>query len=85
MKVKLKTYKYNGTLKAEFSSVQEAQRFVDIMANKFPDMRFEPYIEQEERGEHNLPNSELEETTQTQKESRPSFLERLSELFENEE
>ena len=85
MKVKLKTYKYNGTLKAEFSSVQEAQRFADLMANKFPDMRFEPYIEQEGTGKNDSSNSEAEEITQTLKESSDNFLDLLSELFENEE
>lgn len=85
MKVRLRTFKYSGTLKREFPSVEDAQKFVELMANKFPDMIFEPYIEQGDNGKNKPTESRPENLTQTVKKSCESFEECLWNLFENEE
>ena len=84
MKVKLKSFKYNGTLKKEFSSVEDAQKFAEIMANRFPDMIYEPYIEDEDHGKNKLSKSHTENFTDTVRESRENFEEQLWKIFENE-
>ncbi len=85
MKVKLKTYKYNGTLKREFSSIEEAQKFADLMGNKYPDMIFEPYVELGNSNIIGTSNSKEQELTQRYKKSSESFVDRLSGLFDNQD
>ena len=84
MKVRLKTFKYSGTLKKEFPSVEDAQNFAELMTNRFPDMIFEPYVEQGDNGKNTPSESRAEKFTQTGEESRENFEDRLSKLFENE-
>ena len=45
MKVKLKVYKCYGTLKRDFSSVEQAQVIAGLMGEKYPEIHFEPHIE----------------------------------------
>ena len=84
MKVRLKTFKYSGTLKREFPSVEDAQKFAEPMTNKFPDMIFEPYVEPGDNGKNKPSESRAEKLTQTGEESRENFEDLLSNLFENE-
>ena len=84
MKVRLKTFKYSGTLKKEFPSFEDAQIFAELMANRFPDMIFEPYVEQGDNGKNKPSESRAEKFTQTGEESRENFEDRLLKLFENE-
>ena len=84
MRVKLKTYKYNGTLKREFSSIEEAQKFAAFMGNKYPDMIFEPYVEAGNSDIIGTSNSKEQEPTQQYKKSSESFVDRLSGLFDSE-
>jgi hypothetical protein len=44
-RVKLRAYKYQGVLKREFASVEEAREFAEYMSQKFTNMLFEPYDE----------------------------------------
>ena len=85
MKVKLKTYKYNGTLKREFSSIEEAQKFADLMGKKYPDMIFEPYVELGNSNIIGTSNSKEKEPRQQYKRSSESFVDRLYGLFDNED
>jgi hypothetical protein len=85
MKVKLKTYKYNGTLKREFASIEEAQKFADFMVNKYPDMIFEPYVEIGNSNIMDTSDSKDQEPTPQYKKSGESFLDRLSGLFDDED
>jgi hypothetical protein len=84
MKVKLKTYKYNGTLDREFSSVKEAQKFADLMCKKYPDMIFEPYIESGNSKIIDISDSKEEGSTLLHSKSSESFADLLSGLFDNE-
>jgi hypothetical protein len=45
MNVKLKVYKFVGTLNRDFSNIEEARRTAAVPAEKYPDMKFEPEIE----------------------------------------
>lgn len=45
MNVKLKVYKFVGTLNRDFSNIEEARRTAAVAAEKYPDMKFEPEIE----------------------------------------
>ena len=83
--VKVKTYKYNGTLKREFSSIEEAQKFADLMDNKYPDMIFEPYVEIGNSNIIGTSNSKGQEPTKRHKKSSESFVDRLSGLFDNQD
>ena len=85
MKVKLKTYEYNGTLKREFSSIEEAQKFADFMGNKYLDIIFEPYVELRNSNIIGTSNSKEQEPAQQYKKSSESFVDRLSGLFDNED
>jgi hypothetical protein len=85
MKVKLKTYKCNGTLKREFSSIEEAQKFADLMGKKYPDMIFEPYVEIGNGNIIGASDSKKQDPTQQYKKLSESFVDRLSGLFENED
>ena len=87
MKVKLKTYKYNGTLKREFSSIEEAQKFVDIMGKQYPDMKFEPHVELGNSNVIGASNSKGQEPTEQYLNPRESesFEDLLSGLFDNED
>jgi hypothetical protein len=85
MRVKLKTYKYNGTLRRDFLSVEEAQKFADLMGKKYPDMIFEPYVELGNNKIFGTSDSKDEEPTQPHKKSSDSFVDRLSGLFDNED
>ena len=85
MRVKLKTYKYNGTLKREFSSIEAAQKFADLMGKKYPDMIFEPYVEIGNSNIIGTSDSKEEEPTQPHKKSSESFVDRLYGLFDNED
>jgi len=66
VKVKLKVYKYNGTLKREFSSIEEAQKIAKLMAKKYPDMIFDPYVE--------LGNSKIIGTSDSKERNRCSHI-----------
>jgi len=83
--VKLKTYKSNGTLKREFSSIEEAQKFADLMGKKYPDMIFEPYVEIGNSNIIGTSDSKEQEPTQPHKKPSESFMDRLSGLFDNED
>ena len=83
--VKVKAYSYNGTLKREFSSVEEAQKFADFMGNKYPDMIFEPYVELRNSNIMDTSDSKDQEPKQPHKKSNESFVDRLSGLFDNED
>ena len=85
VKAKLKTYKYNGTLKREFSSIEEAQKFADLMGKKYPDMIFEPYVELGNSNIIGTSNSKEKEPRQQYKRSSESFVDRLYGLFDNED
>jgi len=85
MRVKLKTYKYNGTLKREFSSIEEAQKFADFMGEKYPDMIFEPYVEIGNSNIIGASNSKEQEPTKQYEKSSENFVDRLSGLFDNED
>ena len=85
VKAKLKTYKYNGTLKREFSSIEEAQKFADLMGKKYPDMIFEPYVELGNSNIIGTSNSKGKEPRQQYKRSSESFVDRLYGLFDNED
>jgi len=85
VKVKLKVYKYNGTLKREFSSIEEAQKIAKLMAKKYPDMIFDPYVELGNSKIIGTSDSKEKEPMQPHKKSNESFVDRLSELFENED
>jgi hypothetical protein len=85
MKVKLKSFKYNGMLKKEFPSIEDAQRYAQLMANRFPGMIFEPYIEEGgDDGKSKSPKSRAEKFSDSVRESRENFEDQLWELFENE-
>ena len=84
MKVKLKTYKYNGILKREFSSIEEAQQFVDLMVKQYPDMIFEPYVELGNSDIIGTSNSKEQEPTEQHLKSSESFEDLLSGFFDNE-
>ena len=56
MKVKLKTFKYNGTLKKEFSNVEDAQKFAELMASRFPDMILSLILRRETLGKTDVLN-----------------------------
>ena len=43
IKVMLKVYKHEKTLEREFSSYDEAQRVVEQMVKKYPDLIVKPY------------------------------------------
>jgi hypothetical protein len=45
MKMKIRVYRYEDTLEGDFSSIEEAQRVVEVMYEKNPDLIFEPYID----------------------------------------
>ncbi len=49
MKVILRIFEYKETLEQEFSSLEEAQEIVNLISKNYPELRFEPYIEVEER------------------------------------
>ncbi len=83
--VKVKAYSYNGTLKREFLSVEEAQKFADFMGNKYPDMIFEPYVELGNSNIMDTSDSKDQEPKQPHKKSNESFVDRLSGLFDNED
>jgi hypothetical protein len=85
MKVKLKTYKYNGTLKREFSSIEEAQKFADLMGETYSDMIFEPYVELGNSKIIGTFDSKEKEPKQPHKKSSESFVDRLSGLFDIED
>ena len=85
MRVKLKTYKYNGTLKREFSSIEEAQKFADLMGKKYPDMIFEPYVELGNSNIMDTSDSKGQEPTPQYKKSGESSVDRLSGLFDDED
>ena len=84
MKVKLKSFKYNGTLKKEFLSVENAHRFAELMAKRFPDMIFEPYIEDGETMEKKPPESRAKKFSDALRESGENFEDQLWKLFESE-
>jgi hypothetical protein len=85
IKVKLNAYKHNGTLKREFSSFEQAQKIAKHMAKKYPDMIFEPFIEQEDSLKLDSYDSWEEKLIQPHKKPDYSFVDRISELFENED
>ena len=85
MKVKLKTYKYNGILKREFSSIEEAQQFVDLMVKQYPDMIFEPYVELRNSDIIGTSNSKEQEPTEQYLNSSEIFEDLLSGLFDIED
>jgi hypothetical protein len=84
MKVKLKTFKYNGTLKKEFSNVEDAQKFAELMASRFPDMIFEPYIEEGDLRKNRRSKSHTGNFKDTVGELRGNFEDQFWKLFENE-
>ena len=84
MKVKLKTFKYNGTLKKEFSNVEDAQKFAELMASRFPDMLFEPYIEEGDLSKNRRSKSLTENFTGTVGELRENFEDQFWKLLEND-
>jgi hypothetical protein len=85
MKVTLKTYKYNGKLTREFSSIEEAQKFADLMGKKYPDMIFEPYVELGNSNIIGTSDSKKQDPTQQYKKLSENFVDRLSGLFDNED
>jgi len=85
VKVKLKAYKYDGTLKREFSSFEQAQKIAKLMVKKYPDMIFEPFIEQEDSLKLDICDSWEEKSIRPHKKPSDNFLDRISELFENED
>jgi hypothetical protein len=85
MKVKLKTFKYNGTLKKEFSSVEDAQKFADFMGNKYPDIIFEPYVELGNSNIIDTSDSKDHKPTPQYEKSSESFVDLLYGLFDNED
>ena len=85
MKVKLKTYKYNGTLDREFSSVKEAQKFADLMCKKYPDMIFVPYVELGNSNIIDTSDSKAHKPTPQYEKSSESFVDLLYGLFDNED
>lgn len=42
---KVRVYKFTGTLKTEFSNMEQAQEFAASLAMKHPNLLFEPYAE----------------------------------------
>jgi len=85
MKVKLKTYKYNGTLEREFSSVEEAQKFADLMCKKYPDLIFVPYVELGNSNIIDTSDSKAHKPTPQYEKSSENFVDLLYGLFDNED
>ena len=44
-RTKVRVYKFTGTLKTEFSNMEQAQEFAASLAVKHPNLLFEPYAE----------------------------------------
>jgi len=45
MKILLRVYKYKEMVEREFSSYDEAQKVVDLMVKKDPDLIVKPYVQ----------------------------------------
>ena len=45
MKMKIRVYRYENTLEGEFQNFGEAQKVIEVMYEKNPDLIFEPYID----------------------------------------
>jgi hypothetical protein len=85
MKVKLMAYKYHGTLKREFSSFEQAPEVAKLMAKKSPDIIFKPFIEQGDSLKLDSYDSWEEKSIRPHKKPGDSFVDRISEFFENED
>lgn len=48
MKVIFRIFEYKDTIEQEFSTVEEAQRLLGRMSEKYPNLKFEPYFEVDE-------------------------------------
>ncbi|RLB36057.1 MAG: hypothetical protein DRH20_10340, partial [Deltaproteobacteria bacterium] len=55
-------YKFAGTLKREFSSMEEAQGIARLMSEKYPDMVFQPHIELTDSSVIDLTDMEEDDT-----------------------
>ncbi|MFO7740071.1 MAG: hypothetical protein R6V46_16450 [Desulfatiglandaceae bacterium] len=51
LKVKLRVYKFQGTLVREFSSLEQAGEFANSEAKKYPGILFKPYLEKRNSGD----------------------------------
>lgn len=56
IKTKVRVYKFQGTLRTEFSNIEQAREFVGSMAGRHPDLLFEPYIERRSGSERRSGN-----------------------------
>jgi len=44
-KSKVRVYRFEGTLKREFSNMEKARQYAESLAEKYPSHLFEPYME----------------------------------------
>ena len=42
---KVRVYRFEGTLKREFSNMETARQYAEFLAEKYPNFLFEPYVE----------------------------------------
>jgi hypothetical protein len=50
-KAKLRVYKLQGTFTKEFASIDEAKDYATSVAQKYPGLLFEPYVERRNSGD----------------------------------